>query len=513
MNRQIIVNNTYGEKRIAIIDDKRLAEVHLVRSNETSSLSNIYLGVIRRVLPGMQSAFVEFGGDRTGFIPISDFRSDITYEEFQKSLDSEADESEESQGEEASESRSEERPAAPDITSLVHEGQKIIVQVIKEPIGQKGAKMTTHISLAGRFCVLMPTISHIGVSKKIIDKEKRRELREFGQKVLAKGFGVILRTLSAEVDIKLLEKEAVSLIKRWNAIQTASKKEKAPALLSPALDPILSFVQNTKIDELQEIVVDNRNDEKIVREYFNFYGESAEDKLRFYDLPYPIFDYYSIEPEVSMLTKKKIWLKSGGFLIIEQTEALTVIDVNTGKFIGKGGNLENTVCKTNIEAAVEIAYHLRLRNIAGIIVVDFIDMRSSANKQKVYSKLESELKKDSAKCTTYYFTQLGLIQITRKRTMESNISTMSEPCPYCNGNGIIFSRDTIVFQVLREIRKQARLAGSKIITATMHPDIAFALEHSYAKELDELTTDQKITVRIETNSAFHREQFTVSDGK
>ena len=324
MNRQIIVNNTYGEKRIAILEDRKLVELHVIHSDESSCLSNIYSGIVRRVLPGMQSAFVEFGGARTGFIHANDLKVNITYEEYQKNIESDDDDP--AIDDQTSETQNESRKFT-DITEYAKEGNRILVQVVKEPIGQKGAKLTTHISLAGRYCVLLPTISHIGVSKKINDREKRDELREFGQKVPNKGYGIILRTLAAETDLKTIEKEVVFLIKKWISIQNTFQKGIGTALIEAALDPMLDFVQNTGMDELSEIVVDNKNDEKAVRDYFAFYGENPDDKVKFYDLPYPIFDYYSIEPEVTKLVKKKIWLKSGGFLIIEQTEALTVFDV------------------------------------------------------------------------------------------------------------------------------------------------------------------------------------------
>ena len=510
MNRQIIVNNTCGEKRIAILEDRKLVELHVMHSEEGSCLSNIYSGIIRRVLPGMQSAFVEFGGTRTGFIHANDLKLNITYEEYQKNIESDDDDETEEPEEQASETQSEPRKRA-DITEYAKEGNRILVQVVKEPIGQKGAKLTTHISLAGRYCVLLPTITHIGVSRRINDREKREELKEFGQKVLKKGYGIILRTLAAETDLKTIEKEVVFLIKKWLSIQNTFQKGKGTALIEPALDPMLEFVQNTAMDELSEIVVDNKNDEKAVRDYFAFYGENPDDKVKFYDLPYPIFDYYSIEPEVAKLVKKKIWLKSGGFLIVEQTEALTVIDVNTGKFVGKG-DLESTVVKTNCEAAEEIAYHLRLRNLAGIIVVDFIDMRNQANKKKVIAKLEHELEKDPAKCTVFYFTRLGLIQITRKRTTESNISSLTEPCPYCSGNGIIRSRETVTFQIFREIKKHVKLYGSRVLTVCAHPETIFALEQKYSDEFEKLKKELKISVKTESDNSLHRESFTV-DGK
>ena len=508
MNRQIIVNNTCGEKRIAILEDRKLVELHLIHSDESSTLSNIYSGIIRRVLPGMQSAFVEFGGTRTGMIHANDLRHDITYEEYQKNMDDDDENSEEHE-ETSAEAPNENRKFS-NITDYAKEGDRILVQVVKEPIGQKGAKLTTHISLAGRYSVLLPTILHTGVSKKINNTEKREELKNFARKVQKKGYGIILRTLAAETDLKTIEKEVVFLIKKWIAVQNTFQKGKGTALIESALDPMLDFVQNTAMDDLSEIIVDNREDEKTVRDYFSFYGENPEDKLKFYDLPYPVFDYYSIEPEVLSLVKKKIWLKSGGFLIVEQTEALTVIDVNTGKFVGKG-DLESTVVKTNCEAAEEIAYQLRLRNLAGIIVVDFIDMRNQTNKKKVIAKLEKEFEKDPAKCTVFYFTRLGLIQITRKRTTESSISSLTEPCPYCGGNGIIRSAKTVAFQIFREIKKQVKLYGNKTVSVTAHPEVSSAIELFYKDDLEKLKKELRISVNIKSDNLLHRESFSVEE--
>lgn len=502
MNRQIIVNSICGEKRVAILEDRKLVELNIMRSDTGNCLGNIYSGIVRRVLPGMQAAFVEFGGTRTGFIYINDLRTDITYEEFQKTVQDDNVDDNSDDGPKKNNLKNE-------ITKYVKEGEKILVQVVKEPIGQKGARLTTHVSLAGRYCVLMPTILHIGVSRRISDADKRNELKELGVKVQKKGYGIILRTLAGESDLKTIEKEAVSLIKKWTDIQSGFKKEKGAALIYDSLDPITEIIQNTSIDDLKEVVVDSREDEKNVRNYLKFYNENPDDKVKFYDLPYPIFDYYSIESEVSSVLKKKIWLKSGGFLIIEQTEALAVIDVNTGKFVGKG-NLESTVLKTNLEAVEEIAYHLRLRNIAGIIVVDFIDMRNPNNKKKVIFELEEALKKDSAKCSVFYFTRLGLIQITRKRTTESNISSMTEPCPYCNGNGVIKSRDTIGFQIFRDIQREVKLYGSRWIKIKAHPDAIFALEHKHSEEFEELKKELKVIVEVQTDNSFHREHYIVS---
>jgi len=499
MNRQIIVNNIPGEKRLAVIENRKLVEFQIMRDDTGNCLGNIYLGIVKRVLPAMQSAFVEFGGARTGFIHVKDLRKEITYEEFQQNINESFENGDDNEGKKYG-----------NISEYIKEGQKILVQIIKEPIGQKGARLSTHISIPGRFAVLMPTISHIGISRKINNKEKRNELKELGIKVQKKGYGVILRTLSENSDIKLIEKDIVNLINRWKEIENKFKKEKKPVTLDTAQNPFIEVIQNSSIEDLKEIVLDHIDDYRHVQTYLKSFCDNTDELVKMYEQPYPVFDYYGIESEIEKVLKKKIWLKSGGFLVVEQTEALTVIDVNTGKYTGKG-NLENTVLQTNIEAVKEIAYHLRLRNIGGIIIVDFIDMPNSNSKKSVITVLEKALEDDPAKCSVFYFTRLGLIQITRKRTSESNISSMTEPCPYCNGNGIIRSRTTIAFQIFRDIQKQVKLYGTRTVYIKAHPDTAFTLEHKLSKELGELTKELKTTLKIETDSSFHREHYIVSD--
>lgn len=495
MNRRIIVNKVPGEKRIAVIEDSKLVEFSITRNSSSNCLGNIYRGTVKRVIPGMQSAFIDFGGERTGFIYIRDVKSNISYEEFQKNVEDD-DQSN--------------APPSEDITTYIKDGQKILVQVIKEPIGQKGARLTTHISIPGRFAVLMPTIEHVGISKKIRDPEKRDALRKLGKKVTSKGYGIILRTMAENASVDIIEKDIVWLIKKWKDIEASFKKGKGDYLLSGEHSSLIETIKNTHTELLEEIIVDDKEDFNMVKEYLSTFIPEKKHILKLHTLPYPVFDYYSIESEIDTTLKKKIWLKSGGFLYIEQTEALTVIDVNTGKFLGKA-SLEKTVLKTNIEAADEIAYHIRLRNLAGIIIIDFIDMRNSQSRKKVIKYLENQLEKDPAKTSVYYFTKLGLIQITRKRTSESNITTLTENCTYCSGNGIIKSAETVSFDIIREIQRQNRLYNVKQMRVEAHPDIIFILQHQLKKEISETEKSLKVSVELTGNTHFHREHFIVKD--
>ncbi len=502
MDRRIIVNSIPGEKRMAILEEGQLVEFSLFRTSDQNCLGNIYRGTVKRIVHGMQSAFVEFGHERTGFIYLRDLRQDISYEEFERNLKDDDEEEEGSDG-------SAPAAAAP-VPEYVKEGQQIIVQVIKEPIGQKGARLTTHATLTGRFAVLMPTIRHTGVSKKITDPEIRRDLQELARRTVDKGYGVIIRTMAGSASRQIVEREIVQLIKKWRTVQDNFKKGKNEELISEAVSPVVEAIKNTYTDDLGDIICDDKADHDEALKYVAAFIPERKSSVRLHELPYPIFEYYGIEAEIDKTLGKKLWLKSGGFIYIEQTEALTVVDVNTGKFLGHG-SLEQTVLKTNLEAADEIAYQLRLRNIAGIIVVDFIDMRHHNNRMKVIRALEMALERDPAKNTVYQFTRLGLIQITRKRTSESALATLTESCPYCGGTAHILSRESVGFKIVREMLRQNQLYSVRRFHVEAHPDVVFMLEHAFSKEFKEACRTHKITVELKSDGTIHREHFTVTE--
>ncbi len=495
MERQIIVNSVPGERRIAILEDGRLVEYSVYRSNDRRCLGNIYRGTVKRIVPGMQSAFVDFGHERTGFIYLRDLRKDISYEELEHDPDEE-----ETNG----------RQTAPQVPEYVREGQQIIVQVVKEPIGLKGARLTTHVTLPGRFAVLMPTIRHIGLSKKISDPTRRRDLEEIAKRTAEKGYGIIIRTMAAEAGNRMVEREIALLIKKWQTIQQRFKKGKTEGIIGEEANPLIEAVKNTYTEDLSAVICDQEEDYRDVQAYVSSFIPERQDAVRLHDLPYPIFEYYGIEAELERGLSKKIWLKSGGFIYIEPTEALTVIDVNTGKFLGHE-SLEQTVLRTNLEAAEEIAYQLRLRNIAGIIVVDFIDMRHHMNRQRVIKALETFLARDPAKSSVYQFTRLGLIQITRKRTTESTYATLTEPCPYCSGTGGILSRGSVGFSIIHDIIRRNRLHGVKRFCVTAHPDVIFSMEHTLEAEMKELRRAYRLNIELVGDGSLHREHFLVSE--
>ncbi len=482
----VISNKIPGEQRIALLEGNMLHEISIIDDADGHMLGNIYCGIIKRTLPGMDAAFVDFGGNRSGFLYIKDLPESICCKV----------------------KNNEEKP---DISKLLNGGQKVMVQVEKEPIGEKGARLSCNISIPGRYAVLMPlSPGSTGVSKKIENPQKRTALKNLGVKICGKKYGIIFRTLSENENEKTLEKEIRLLIKKWKNIETEYKSRKSPCLLLKNDGPLIRILSDIPGHEIEKIIVDSQEDFERTALYVKKYMPGRKELLLHYDKPYPVFDYYGVEQEISKITEKKIWLKNGGFLYIEQTEALTVIDVNTGKYLGKN-SFEQTAFQTNMAAVEEICYHIRLRDIGGIIVIDFIDLKEHEDRSKIISHLKNTLKKDKAKSSVYHFTKLGLIQITRKRTSESNIRRMTEVCPYCNGKGNIKSKEIICSEIFREIKRTVMINNSFKISVKAHPDIILSLKNEKIGPLKVIEEDLNIDIILEADSAFHMEHFAVND--
>ena len=389
------------------------------------------------------------------------------------------------------------------------EGQEVVVQVTKDPIGTKGARCTSHVSLAGRYVVYLPTVEHIGISKRIGSDKERGRLREVIESVKPPVGGLIVRTVAEGLTKKGLKADIGYLVKLWGEI--AKKKAegaKAPALLSSELDIVLKTARDMFTDEVSKFIIDDKGQyERVVRFVEHFAPERVKD-IELYSGDEPIFDAYGIEDEIGRALARKVPLPSGGYLIIDQAEALTAIDVNTGRFVGKGSrDMEETILKTNLEAVQEIAYQLRFRNIGGLIILDLIDMEKAQNREKVRKTLEDLLEKDKAKTTLNRISELGLIEMTRKRTRESLGRLLNEPCFYCDGTGHLMSKETIAYEILREIRRRrADLPGYTIIV-NAHPAVADLLT---GPEKDALTAvENKVMrqIKVASRQEYHLEQF------
>ena len=428
MNEEILINVTPQETRVAVIQQGAAQELHVERTTGRGLVGNIYLGVVSRVLPGMQSAFIQIGLDRAAFLHVADIW----------------------------EQRQNAEPAKP-IERLLHEGEKLLVQVIKDPIGTKGARLSTQISIAGRLLVYLPQEFHIGISQRIEDEAERAHLRERLQQLLpadATG-GFIIRTMAETATDKEMLSDIEYLRRIWGGIQEKAKIATAPALLYQDLNLSLRVLRDIANDDTDRILVDSRETFHTLHAFAQEYTRNFLERLQLYSGERPLFDLYGIEEEIERALARRVPLKSGGYVIIDQTEALTTIDVNTGGFVG-GRSFDDTIFKTNLEAAHVIARQLRLRNLGGIIIVDFIDMENDTHRESVLTEFKKALSLDRTRLTVSGFSSLGLVEMTRKRTRESLAHTLCEPCPMCQGRGEVKTAQTVCYEILREIVREAR---------------------------------------------------------
>jgi len=402
----------------------------------------------------------------------------------------------------------EEPQEIPPIEDMIKEGQDIVVQVAKESIGQKGARLTTHLTVPGRYIVLMPGYEHVGVSRKIEDDQERDRLRDVLKKIKTDNMGLIARTVSAGHDEEELRSDFDYLSRLWTKIRD-KMTNKAPHLIYEDHGLIFRILRDAATADVSNIVIDNKADFLKIKSFLREFLPDMNMEVTLFTNDIPIFDYYNIEIEIGRILDKKVWLKSGGYIIIDQAEALTVIDVNTGKFVGKR-NFEDTILKTNLEASKEIAWQLKLRNIGGIIIVDFIDMAKEENKQKVLKALEHEMKNDRAKASVVNISPLGLVEITRKRVQESLSRVLSEACPYCEGRGLVKSKLTICYDILREVRRIAPFFRNRKIIIEAHPDVVDLLLDEEKESLDEIELMMSVSAEVTPNENLHIHDYEVS---
>ena len=441
MSEELLINVTPQETRVAVMQLGVVQDLHIERTSSRGIVSNVYLGTVKRVLPGMQSAFIDIGLERSAFLHVADIW----------------------------ENNADPKP----IERVLHEGQSLLVQVIKEPIGSKGARLTTQLSIAGRVLVYLPQESHIGVSQRIENDVQREHLRTKLQSLLPEDHkgGYIIRTVADADDEPDFAADIDYLDKLWRAIQVAVKTASAPQMLYQELDISLRVLRDFVTQETTRIQIDSRATYQKMKEFALAYIPSAADKLEHYPGVRPLYDLYGVEEEIERALSKRVDLKSGGYLIIDQTEALTTVDVNTGGFVGLR-NFDDTIFKTNLEATQVIARQLRLRNLGGIIICDFIDMDNEEHRNAVLEEFRKALARDHTRISVHGFSALGLVEMTRKRTRESLAHLMCEPCPTCKGRGEVKTAQTVCYEILREIVREARqfnareyriLAGQQVI--------------------------------------------------
>ena len=493
MANEIIINVRPYEARVALLEDRVLAELYVERAKDRGIMGNIYKGKVIKVLPGMQAAFVDIGLEKAAFLYVSDVYGGIEYFE--------------EMGFQGEEINTYFNPSS-QIEDLLSEGQEILAQVSKEPLGTKGTRITSHITLPGRYLVFMPTVDHVGVSRRIKDDKERKRLRELVHAIKPPSGGFIVRTASEGAEAEEIQNDMEFLLRLWNNIQKKREGSPAPFLLHSDLTVVLRIIRDILSPQVNRIVIDSREEYDNIISFVNAYMPKLKYDIVLYENKVPIFDAYAVEMEVDKILGKKIWLKSGGYIVIDMSEALVAIDVNTGRYVGKR-NLADTILKTNLEAAKEIGYQLRLRNIGGIIIIDFIDMEREGDNQKVYQALEDALKKDRQKTTIFKISELGLVEMTRKRTRENISRVLGEPCPYCEGAGLVKSKTTVCYDILREIERTSSELGGRNILVELNPEVAGMLYEEERAGVDELERRVKRKIVIKGRSGFHQEQFSI----
>src|SRR5689334_10835018 len=542
MTKEMIISSSAHETRVAILEDDQVAEIFIEREHQRGVVGNLYKGRVSKVLPGMQSAFVDLGLERDGFLYVSDVVA--ASEEFDRLETEDEEDGGSAVGGDGSSGatrgnhvvrrsgstdgvasgggpggpptrggrRDRERGPEPKIEELLKEGQEILVQVAKEPIGTKGARLTSHATMPGRFLVFMPTVDHVGVSRKIESREERSRLRgivrEFREQHGFTG-GVIIRTAASSRPKEDIVADLSYFHKVWTEIRQKGETSRAPAVVYREQSLVAKLLRDLLTEEYSAIRIDNEQEYRRVYELIERIMPSLAPKVKLYNKEYPIFEEYGVQAEIDRALRSKVWLKSGGSIVINQTEALVAIDVNTGRYVGKktAGRLEDTILKTNLEAVKEIVRQIRLRDLGGIIVLDFIDMEEKKNRQKVFQTVEQELRKDRAPSKAIQVSDFGLVIITRKRVKQSLERVLTDPCPYCAGSSVIKSSSTICYEILAEVKKISADLDGQSLVLRVNPDIARALRDEERAVFKDLKQSLGREISVKPDNQLHHEQF------
>jgi ribonuclease G len=480
VKEEILVNVTPQETRVAVMQQGSVQELHVERTASRGLVGNIYLGVVSRVLPGMQSAFVQIGLDRAAFLHVADIWGHRNGEDV--------------------------RP----IERLLHEGDTVLVQVIKDPIGTKGARLATQVSIAGRFLVYLPQESHIGISQRIEDEAERAHLREKLQALMPEQQvgGFIIRTMAETATDDELRADLAYLQRLWTGIQERARTSSAPAVLYQDLNLSLRVLRDFVTEPTERVLVDSRETFERMQSFARDYTLPFAGRVQHYSGDRPLFDLYGVEDEIERALGRRVALKSGGYLIIDQTEALTTVDVNTGGFVS-GRSFDDTIFKTNLEAAQVIARQLRLRNLGGIIIIDFIDMDNDTHREAVLAEFKKALALDRTRMTVNGFTALGLVEMTRKRTRESLAHVLCEPCPTCHGRGELKTAQTVCYEILRELMREARMYDAREFRILASQKVIDTFLDEEAQGLAMLEEFIGKPIRLQVETLYNQEQYDI----
>jgi len=494
MEKEIYVSETASERRIAVLEDAMLVEIYVEKPHHQGMVGNIYKGKVENVIPGMQAAFVDIGYDINSFLPFSE----INNPEYLKDT-STSEEEDEGENAKVIPSRG--------IDVDLETGQEILIQVIKEPFSGKGPRVTTNIAIPGHLIVLVPNAHFIGISKKIWDKYEKRRLRKIAKNLpRSEEMGIIVRTEAEGKSEKLIKKDFEILIKNWKTIDEKVKHVTAPSLVFEDLETVSTVIRDLLTSDVTKMTFDSRKLFRRIQGYLQDVSPNLVSKMALYKARIPLFIKAGIEEKIDKSLRSRVWVKSGAYLVIEHTEAMVVVDVNSGRFIGKGDHEENSL-KINLEAAREVGRQLRLRDIGGLIVIDFIDMQEEENKKKVYNELRKELRKDRAKVAVCPISDFGLLEMTRQRVRLSLLHSMSDKCPTCHGSGRIGSKDSVITKIdnwLRGFRQKSRELRLKL---RIHPSLAEYLKNSKKDVLRKFMWQNFVHIDIEEDDSLTPDEF------
>lgn len=496
VKRDILISHDANEKQVAILEEGRLEEFYIERGDAERLFGNIYKGKVKTVIPGMGAAFVDLGTKKDGFLYVTDaLKSPLD-------LEAEFDDQPPKQ-----DRRHEKMKRIEDVLKI---GQEIIVQIVKEPIGNKGPRLTTHFSIPARYLVMMPGEEKVGVSRRIEDRKERERIRQiFHSLEIPKGVGFIVRTAGEGKDAKEFTRDIRYLLRQWKKVQTTIAQKKAPAIIHQELDLVERMIRDNLMEDTDRIVIDNPEIFKKTERFVKLYLPGQNVDIQLYQDRMPLFEKYNIEKEIERTFQKNVFLKSGGYIVIEQTEGLVAIDVNTGKFTGNR-NLEETVYRTNMEAAYEVARQLRLRDVGGIIIIDFIDMEWAEHRRNFFRAFRDAVRKDRAKTNILKMSELGLIEMTRQRIRPSLESAVYNTCTYCEGKGMVKSPTTMAIQTIRELRKSLGHTQGRTVNAYVHPDVSERLLHQEKRALEHLEKSTRSRIFVYPDANLHLEDVNIT---
>jgi len=507
MSSEIFINSNQREIRVALMENNLLVELFIEHNAHKGIVGNIYKGKVTKILPGMQVAFVDIGLEKAGFLYVGDIDvvDMLGYE-----VDALAPPPIEDEDKDLPFEGKSGRPHHDlKIQDILQDDQEILVQIAKNPLGTKGARITNYITLPGRHVVYMPTINNISISRRIEDENEKERLKQLISEVGNEGAGYIVRTAGQEAMRSDFESDVSFLHHLWENLKKKSEGISAPHLVYEDLNLIFRSMRDLFANDTERLVIDSKSDYEKCLEFCTTYLPHLSDKIELYKDPMPIFDHYGVELDINRALGRTIWLKSGGYIIIDQTEALIAIDVNTGKYVGHS-DPEDTILKTNLEALKEVVYQLRLRNIGGIIIVDFIDMANEENKEIVSNALKQALKSDRSRTRILKISELGLVEMTRKRVRESLVQTLCDPCDYCEGKGYIKSPSTICYEIIREIQRRGNDSiTNKKLKIKVHPVIYDMLFEEESGLLEEMEKQNNLEITFNVNPKLHREKYYI----